>query len=182
MPRSGSLILGERQPLHLVIEALQTYLWIFTSSPNVTLFIACGVIRMNCRPTERLAVWIIICMLCARLTLSMKTSNSSKQRMGDPMASQMLSSKQIVEKDFSPPLRVLAWRPESETLVMSGSTEMSNVLSGWFSKTRPRYLRSERRYWKVMRARRDIWRLNWFQRKLRCRRVSCKVCVVLVNG
>jgi hypothetical protein len=66
----------------------------------------CGVIRMNCLPTDLLAAWIIMLILEARLTESMKTSNSSKQRIGLPIASQIASNKQMVEKDFSPPDRV----------------------------------------------------------------------------
>jgi hypothetical protein len=75
----------------------------------------------------------------SRLTLSMKTSlktyeqrfascalrstyNSSKQRMGDPMASHNASSIQMVEKDFSPPDNVFVCRPLSLLRVMSGST------------------------------------------------------------
>lgn len=50
------------------------------------------------------------------------TYNSSRQRMGDPMASQRARRRQICEKDFSPPERVLAPRPVSLDLVMSGST------------------------------------------------------------
>ena len=63
-------------------------------------------------------------MLASRLTLSIKTSlpkskpvfslglhrvtdNSSKQRIGAPIASHRESKKQICEKDFSPPDKVL---------------------------------------------------------------------------
>jgi hypothetical protein len=38
------------------------------------LFMACGVIKMYCRPMARRAAEIIIFMLISRLTLSMKTS------------------------------------------------------------------------------------------------------------
>jgi hypothetical protein len=79
-------------------------------------------------------------MLISRLTLSMNTSlsyvskhinnpsgmvstyNSSKHRIGDPMASHRARSKQIVEKDFSPPDNVLVCLPAALTFVMSGST------------------------------------------------------------
>lgn len=37
--------------------------------------------------------------------------NSSRQRMGAPIASQRDSKRQMVEKDFSPPESVLVWRP-----------------------------------------------------------------------
>lgn len=85
----------------------------------------------------------IIFMLTSRLTLSIKTSlkmgyelkivfwtmnikkggayNSSRQRIGAPIASHRESRRQIVEKDFSPPERVLVWRPWP-VLVSSGST------------------------------------------------------------
>lgn len=45
----------------------------------------------------------IICVEIRRLPASMKTSNSSKHRIGQLMASQRDNSRQIVEKDFSPP-------------------------------------------------------------------------------
>jgi hypothetical protein len=47
---------------------------ILTSDVWSTLFIACGVMKINCRPIERRAAWMIIFMLRSRLTLSMKTS------------------------------------------------------------------------------------------------------------
>jgi hypothetical protein len=47
---------------------------ILTSDVCFTLFIAWGVIKMNCLPIERRAAWIIISMLRSRLTLSMNTS------------------------------------------------------------------------------------------------------------
>lgn len=68
-------------------------------------------------------------ILTSLLTLSMKTSlgalisfifsqacnwnayNSSRQRIGAPMASQRDNKRHIVEKDFSPPDKVLVWRP-----------------------------------------------------------------------
>ena len=84
--------------------------------------------RMNCRPTDLRAASIIIVMLVARLTLSIKTSNSSRHLMGEPTASQMLRRRQMVEKDFSPPLRVLVARPASEARAVSGSTLMSSSL------------------------------------------------------
>lgn len=48
--------------------------------------------------------------------------NSSRQRMGAPIASQRDSKRQMVEKDFSPPESVLVWRPWPPVLEMSGST------------------------------------------------------------
>lgn len=50
-----------------------------------------------------------------------QTYNSSKQRIGDPIASHSASNKQTWENDFSPPDRVLAPRP-ALSLVLSGST------------------------------------------------------------
>lgn len=47
----------------------------------------------------------IMSIAILRLTASMKTSNSSRQRIGHPMASHRESRRQIVEKDFSPPER-----------------------------------------------------------------------------
>jgi hypothetical protein len=49
------------------------------------------------------------------------TYNSSKQRIGDPIASQSESKRHTCEKDFSPPDKVLAPRPVL-SLVISGST------------------------------------------------------------
>lgn len=46
----------------------------------------------------------IIFILIRRLIASIKTSNSSRQRRGHPIESQSESRRQIVEKDFSPPL------------------------------------------------------------------------------
>lgn len=81
----------------------------------------------------------IILKLTSRLTLSMKTSlawsaethmmlaklrdtyNSSRHRIGDPMASHRANSKQMVENDFSPPDKVFVCRP-LPVLVSSGST------------------------------------------------------------
>jgi hypothetical protein len=54
--------------------------------------------------------------------LAIAAYNSSKQRIGDPMASQSASKRQTCENDFSPPERVLAPRPSLLSLVMSGST------------------------------------------------------------
>lgn len=48
--------------------------------------------------------------------------NSSRQRMGAPIASQRDSKRQMVEKDFSPPESVFVWRPWPPVLEMSGST------------------------------------------------------------
>lgn len=45
----------------------------------------------------------MVCMAMCLFTWSMKTSNSSKHRIGHPRASQSDMSKQIVENDFSPP-------------------------------------------------------------------------------
>jgi len=42
--------------------------------------------------------------------------------MGDPIASHIDKSRQIVENDFSPPERVLVCRPLSLDLAISGST------------------------------------------------------------
>ena len=109
-PRSGSDILRTR-----------------TVGPSETFVISWGVIRMYCFLSEVLAVSIIIFMLIRRLTASINTSNSSRweiyyyfsekekkkkvkwtpvprQRNGQPMESQSESSRQMVEKDFSPPL------------------------------------------------------------------------------
>ena len=49
------------------------------------------------------------------------TYNSSKQRIGDPIASQSERSRQMVEKDFSPPDKVFVCRPCPD-FVSSGST------------------------------------------------------------
>lgn len=58
---------------------------------------------MNCLPMDRSAALIRMSTEILRLTASMKTSNSSKHRMGEPIASQSESRRQIVENDFSPP-------------------------------------------------------------------------------
>lgn len=50
-----------------------------------------------------------------------KTYNSSKHLIGDPIASHRDSKRQICENDFSPPESVFAPLPRP-TLVMSGST------------------------------------------------------------
>lgn len=110
---------------------------ILTSPTLWMLFIACGVIKMYCRPMARRAAEIIIFMLISRLTLSMKTSlalvsihiapstrgqtyNSSRQRIGEPMASQRESNRQMVENDFSPPESVFVCLPAPLATVMSG--------------------------------------------------------------
>jgi len=80
-----------------------------------------GVMRINCLPIDRLAASMSMSMAIFRFTESIYTSNSSRQRMGDPMASQSDSKRQICEKDFSPPERVFVPRPVL-SLVMSGST------------------------------------------------------------
>jgi len=104
-PRSGSVIL-----------------MILTSAVWLTLLIDWGVMKMNCRPTARRAAWMIMCMLLSRLTLSMKTSNSSRHRMGDPMASHSDSNRHTVEYDFSPPESVLVCRPSLLRSILSGCT------------------------------------------------------------
>ena len=48
------------------------------------------------------------------------TYNSSKQRIGEPMASQRESSKQMVENDFSPPESVLVCLAALPSIVESG--------------------------------------------------------------
>ncbi len=90
-------------------------------------------------------------VLIARLTLSMKTSNSSKQRRGEPMASQMARSKQIDENDFSPPDNVLVLRPVAFFSVLSGSTWRSRVRSLWLITNWPLKPRSLRRSLKLER-------------------------------
>jgi hypothetical protein len=50
------------------------------------------------------------------------TYNSSRQRIGEPIASQSAKSIQMVEKDFSPPERVFVALPLSLLRVISGST------------------------------------------------------------
>jgi hypothetical protein len=57
------------------------------------------------------------------------TYNSSKQRIGEPMASHRASSMQMVEKDFSPPDKVFVCRPLSLLRVISGSTCCSALVS-----------------------------------------------------
>jgi hypothetical protein len=47
---------------------------ILTSDVCLTLFMACGVMKINWRPIDRRAAWIIISMLRSRLTLSINTS------------------------------------------------------------------------------------------------------------
>ena len=90
-------------------------------------------------------------VLIARLTLSMNTSNSSKQRSGEPMASQMARSKQIDENDFSPPDNVLVLRPVAFFSVLSGSTWRSSVRSLWLMTNWPLKPRSLRRSLKLER-------------------------------
>lgn len=51
-----------------------------------------------------------------------KTYNSSKQRMGEPIASHSANNRQTWENDFSPPDSVFAPRPAPSSFVMSGST------------------------------------------------------------
>lgn len=102
-PRSGSVIL-----------------MILTSDVCVTLLIDCGVMKMNCRPIERRAAWMIICILLSRLTLSMKTSNSSRQRIGEPIASHRERRRHTVEYDFSPPERVFVCLPSPLRSIISG--------------------------------------------------------------
>jgi hypothetical protein len=94
----------------------------------------------RCSHMAEMGCHAIIFMLTSRFTLSMKTSltllvpvrlgkyftslltyNSSRHRIGEPIASQSDKSKQIVEKDFSPPDNVFVWRP-FPLLVSSGST------------------------------------------------------------
>jgi hypothetical protein len=111
-------------------------LMILTSEVWVTLLIDCGVMKMNCRPIERRAAWMIMCKLLSRLTLSMKTSlgqsagaekgrrwrtyNSSRQRMGEPIASHNESRRHTVEYDFSPPESVLVCLPSPLRSMISG--------------------------------------------------------------
>jgi hypothetical protein len=57
------------------------------------------------------------------------THNSSRQRIGDPMASQSARRRQTVEYDFSPPDSVLVCLPSPLRSVMSGCTWIS---SNWF--------------------------------------------------
>lgn len=54
--------------------------------------------------------------------VSSQTYNSSRQRIGEPMASQRDKRRHTWEKDFSPPERVFAPRPVLSSLVISGST------------------------------------------------------------
>lgn len=70
----------------------------------------------------------------------------------------------MVEKDFSPPDRVFAVRPASEALERSGSTLMSSNFSEWLRRTRPRKDRVLSRYWKLMRARAEMYLRKSFQR------------------
>jgi hypothetical protein len=81
---------------------------------------------------------MIIFIVTDRFALSMNTSlhtvsrvfqvvgwhtyNSSRQRIGEPMASQRESNKQIVENDFSPPESVLVCLPASSSIAESGWT------------------------------------------------------------
>jgi hypothetical protein len=84
-------------------------------------------------------------VLMARFTLSMKTSNSSRNRIGDPIASHTDKSMQIDENDFSPPDKVLVFRPAELLRVSSGSTWIVTVLCLWFKSMLPRNARSLRR-------------------------------------
>jgi hypothetical protein len=56
------------------------------------------------------------------------TYNSSRQRIGDPMASQSARRRQTVEYDFSPPDSVLVCMPSPLRSVMSGCTCTSQPL------------------------------------------------------
>lgn len=53
---------------------------------------------------------------------AISTYNSSRQRIGEPMASQRANRRQTCENDFSPPDSVLAPRPVLLSFVISGST------------------------------------------------------------
>ncbi len=116
-------------------EKDHAYLTTLTSTAESTPPIDWGVIKMNCFPIEPLAALIIIPILISRLTESMKTSNSSRHRIGAPMASQRESSKQMVEKDFSPPDSVIVLRPLYCFKVTSGSTFRSSFFSLWFASS-----------------------------------------------
>ena len=87
-----------------------------------TLPMFCGVMSRNCLPINSRANRISISMLTSRLTLSMKTSNSSRHRTGAPMASHVESGKQMVEKGFFPSDRSCVLRPVALDFVLSGST------------------------------------------------------------
>ena len=68
--------------------------------------------------------------------------NSSKPRIGEPMASQRDRSRQMVENDFSPPDSVFVCRPFPD-LVSSGST-FARRLSAWpdaLEASRPPHLK-----------------------------------------
>ena len=117
-PRSGSHIL-------MLVHFWVSNRWTRISGRRATFPMSCGVIRMNCFPTANSAVSIYInsapwkhtinAILVLRFMASIKTSlssaipqrsyNSSKQRIGDPMASHTDNNKQICAKDFSPPER-----------------------------------------------------------------------------
>lgn len=55
-----------------------------------------------------------------RTVFGLATHNSSRQRIGEPMASQSESNKQIVENDFSPPDSVFVCLPAALLTVISG--------------------------------------------------------------
>ena len=71
----------------------------------LALVMFCGVMRMYWIALASEASFIIMLMAILRLTASMKTSNSSRQRIGQPTDSHNAKSRQMVEKDFSPPER-----------------------------------------------------------------------------
>jgi hypothetical protein len=111
------------------------------------------------------------------------THNSSRHRIGDPIASQSAKSKHVVEKDFSPPESVFVCRPLSLFRVMSGSTWevlvailtmkqstltcMSSSFSLCLIIRVPRNCRSDRKYKNEVLARIEICSLNLCQRSLR---------------
>ena len=85
-----------------------------------------------------------IFVLIARLTLSINTSNSSRHLRGEPIASQIERSRQIDENDFSPPERVLVFRPTARFSVLSGSTWKFQRFISSQSRANFLYLLSER--------------------------------------
>lgn len=119
-----------------------------------------------------------IFVLILRFTLSINTSNSSRHRNGDPMASQIDKSRQMDENDFSPPESVLVLRPAAELLVSSGSTVMSSRNRFGSMSRVPRKPRSASRYRKCMRERAVISLWNVRYRFRRCCSVDDSSCCI----
>ena len=90
-----------------------------------------------------LAVSIIIVSVCLRLMASMKTSNSSRHRIGHPTASQNESSSATVLNDFSPPdswFGSLSFARESPPARSSVW-----ICAGWVRSSQPPLARFHRR-------------------------------------